>query len=55
MPITSAKGSEVINVLRTRDPKIDAVCFVGDLFAIGAMREYYRRDWRSPKGVAIAG
>jgi LacI family transcriptional regulator, gluconate utilization system Gnt-I transcriptional repressor len=55
MPITSAGGSEALNILKLRDPTIDAVFFSSDVLAIGGVQECHRRGWRIPKDVAIAG
>jgi LacI family transcriptional regulator, gluconate utilization system Gnt-I transcriptional repressor len=55
MPITSAGGSEAINILKNRDPSIDAVFFSSDVLAIGAVQECHRHGWKIPHDVAIAG
>jgi len=53
MPITSAGGSEALNILKLRDPTIDAVFFSSDVLAIAASRNAIAaleipRMWRSP-------
>jgi len=55
MPITSVGGSEALNILKLRDPTIDAVFFSSDVLAIGGVQECHRRGWKIPKDVAIAG
>jgi len=54
MPITSAGGSEALNILKTRDPTIDAVFFSSDVLAIGGIRNVIAAAG-NPKDVAIAG
>jgi LacI family gluconate utilization system Gnt-I transcriptional repressor len=48
-------GAEAIVELLARDAKIDAVFFVNDTMAAGALMECTRRGWATPGRVAIAG
>jgi len=54
-PTTAEKGAQAVCVVVEANPKTDAVFFVSDMMAIGALLECQRRGWNVPGRVAIAG
>ncbi|MBL6927936.1 MAG: LacI family DNA-binding transcriptional regulator [Rhodospirillales bacterium] len=54
-PIPVEQGGEAIVEMLRRWPDTDAVMFVSDRTAFGAMQECLRRGWPVPERVAIAG
>ena len=49
------QGAEALAELASRDPKLDAVFFAGDVLAAGALFECQRRGWPVPARLAIGG
>lgn len=49
------QGAAALVELVTREPKLDAVFFSGDVLAAGAIFECQRRGWAVPGKLAIAG
>lgn len=54
-PIPVEQGGEAIVEMMHRWPDTDAVMFVSDRTAFGALQECLRRGWEVPERVAIAG
>ena len=54
-PIPVEQGGEAIVELLRRWPETDAVMFVSDRTAFGALQECLRRGWAVPERIAIAG
>lgn len=54
-PIPVEQGGEAIVEMMRRWPDTDAVMFVSDRTAFGALQECLRRGWPVPEKVAIAG
>ena len=54
-PIPVEQGGEAIVEMMHRWPDTDAVMFVSDRTAFGALQECLRRGWGVPEKVAIAG
>jgi len=54
-PISIRQGSQALVQMLERWPDTEAVLFVSDLPAVGALAECARRGWPVPERVAIAG
>ena len=50
-----AGGRLVLEQLSAREPKLDAILCVTDIFAVGAIFECLRRGWKVPARLAVAG
>lgn len=48
-------GAHAMVDMITRQPRVDAIFFAGDVLAIGALFEAQRRGWKVPQRIAIAG
>ncbi|MEJ1975272.1 MAG: LacI family DNA-binding transcriptional regulator [Acetobacteraceae bacterium] len=55
MPPGLESGAEAVVRLMAQAPGLDAVFLAGDVLAIGALFECYRRGWSVPGRVALAG
>lgn len=54
-PAGMRSGADAVAALLERRAEVDAVFFVNDVMAVGALMECRRRGWANPDRVAIAG
>jgi LacI family gluconate utilization system Gnt-I transcriptional repressor len=54
-PVPMAQGTEAVALVLRQWPEVDAIVFVSDPPAFGALMECQRRGWAVPGRIAIAG